>query len=52
MVTYLLTFGIILILLLSAVLVHMFLGLNQSAKTGAVNEISREPELDDILFGK
>ncbi len=52
MVTYLLTFGIILILLFSAVCVHMSLGLNRSAKKGTFNEDSRTARLDDILFSK
>jgi hypothetical protein len=52
MVTYLLTFGFILILLFSAVFMHMSLGLNHTVKEDTYKEDSRPDELHDILFSK
>jgi len=50
MITYLLAFGVILIILISAVFVHMCLGLGHVAKKTSSNEASRPAGLDEILF--
>ena len=50
MVTYLVTFGFILLILFSSVIMHMSLGLNRAAKKAASSAIVRTPHLHDILF--
>lgn len=50
MVTYLVTFAVIILLLYAAVRVHMFLGLNRPAKKDNLDEISRTPHLHEVLF--
>lgn len=47
MVTYLVTFAVILLVLYGAVRVHMFLGFDSLSKR---EEISHSPHLHDVLF--
>ncbi|GAC1362989.1 MAG: hypothetical protein NVS2B12_14660 [Ktedonobacteraceae bacterium] len=50
MLTYILTFGIVIVLLVSAVLVHMSFGLNRLSRKASLGELARTPHLDDVLF--
>jgi hypothetical protein len=50
MITYLITFAVILLVLYSAVHIHMLLGLHRSTQKENFDEISRTPDLDEVLF--
>lgn len=50
MITYLITFAVILLILYSAVRIHMSLGFNRPAKKENLDEISRIPHLHEVLF--
>ncbi|MBA2680852.1 MAG: hypothetical protein H0U76_20960 [Ktedonobacteraceae bacterium] len=50
MVIYLVTFAVILLVLYSAVRIHMVLGLNRLPKKENFDEMPRQPHLDEVLF--
>ncbi len=50
MVAYLVTFGFILLILFSSVIMHMALGLNRASKKATSREAVRSPHLHDVLF--
>ncbi len=50
MITYLITFTVILLILYSAVRIHMSLGFNRPAKKENFDEMPRQPHLHEVLF--
>jgi len=50
MIAYLITFAVILLILYSAVRIHMSLGFNRPAKKENFDEMPRQPHLDEVLF--
>jgi hypothetical protein len=50
MIAYLITFAVILLVLYSAVRIHMVLGLNHPVEKENLDEAARTPHLHDVLF--
>lgn len=50
MITYLVAFAIILLVLYSAVRIHMVLGFNHLPKKETLDKMPRQPHLHEVLF--